>query len=409
MPERVSDRVVLSVSQLNAEVRGALDRGFPSVWVEAEISNFARPASGHWYLTLKDESAQVRCAMFRQQNRLVPAAPGNGDRVLVKARISLYEARGDYQLILESMEPAGDGALRRAFEQLRRKLESEGLFDPAGKLPIPEWPESLGIITSATGAAFRDIISVLNRRFPGVLVILYPSAVQGADAAAQLISALQLAIRRDECDCLILTRGGGSLEDLMAFNDEALARAMHACPLPIISGIGHEIDVTIADLIADLRAATPTAAAELATPDRIAWSKRLALLHDRLERSFVFQMGGIRDTLRYLAKRLNQAHPGRLLEQRTLRIDELEQRLIRGMSYQSGRLGNTLAMLARALHAVSPLATLGRGYAIVRHSPGQELVKGVADISPKDNIETQLADGSFSATVNVVYKKNRKK
>ncbi|MEE8118249.1 MAG: exodeoxyribonuclease VII large subunit [Gammaproteobacteria bacterium] len=409
MPKPSPDPMVLSVSQLNAEVRKALDEGFPLLWVEGEVSNFARPASGHWYLTLKDERSQVRCAMFRQKNRLVSFQPENGDRVLVRARISLYEARGDYQLILETLESAGDGALRQAFEQLRRKLQAEGLFDPILKRPVPTWPASIGVITSASGAALRDILSVLRRRFPGVTVILYSSIVQGAEAPEQLVAALKTAERRHECDCLILARGGGSLEDLMAFNDEALARAIHACTLPVIAGIGHEIDITIADLVADLRAPTPTAAAELATPDRTAWQKHLITLGERLVRTSTLKLDSESEKLRNLAKRLRQSHPGRQLEQRVLRIDEFERRLVRSVAHQRERLGNAVAMLARALHAVSPLATLGRGYAIVRRQPEGDLVKRVADLRPSDNIEAQLVDGRFSAYVRSVTSEKSKK
>lgn len=264
----IPNREVFTVSQLNDEVRALLENQFPLIWVEGEISNLARPASGHLYFSLKDDAAQVRCAMFKMRNRLLDFQPENGQQVLLRTRVSLYPARGEFQLIVEHMEAAGDGALRRQFELLKRRLSEEGLFDPESKLPLPMVPERLGVITSPTGAAIRDILSVLKRRFPGIPVLIYPVPVQGAEAPAAIVKALRTAAARHECDLLIMARGGGSLEDLWAFNDEAVARAMHACPIPIVSGIGHEIDFTIADFVADQRAPTPSAAAELVSPGK---------------------------------------------------------------------------------------------------------------------------------------------
>src|SRR5271156_2319974 len=262
-----SDRDIYTVSRLNREVRVLLERGFGSLWLEAEISNFARPSSGHWYFSLKDASAQVRCCMFRQRNMLLGFAPRDGQKVLVRARIGLYEPRGESQLIVDHMEDAGLGALKRQFEELSAKLSQEGLFAAERKRPLPGLPRRIGVITSPTGAAIRDILHILARRFPTAAVLIYPVPVQGAAAAPAITAALDLAGARAECDVLIVARGGGSLEDLWAFNDERVARAMYHCPIPIVTGIGHEVDITIADFVADVRAPTPSAAAELVVPD----------------------------------------------------------------------------------------------------------------------------------------------
>ena len=259
-PAPADDRLrdIYTISRLNREVKSVLEGSFPLLWVEGEISNFAQPASGHWYFSLKDEAAQVRCAMFRGRNRQVGFCPENGMQVLIRARIGLYEARGEFQIIAEHMEEAGDGALRRAFEALKQRLAAEGLFDSAHKRAIPERPRCVGVITSPTGAAVHDILTTLRRRFPALPVVIYPVPVQGEGVAAQIADMLALAGRRADCDVLILARGGGSLEDLWAFNEEVVARAIHACPLPVVSGIGHEVDVTIADFVADQRAAAPS-------------------------------------------------------------------------------------------------------------------------------------------------------
>jgi len=282
--ETTANRDIYSVSRLNREVRVLLERGFGSVWLEAEISNFAKPSSGHWYFSLKDAAAQVRCCMFRQRNMLCAFAARDGQKVLVRARIGLYEPRGEYQLVIDHMEDSGLGALKRQFEELSAKLAAEGLFAAERKRPLPMIPKRIGVITSPTGAAIRDILHVLARRFAAVPVLIYPVAVQGATAAAEIAAAVRLAGRRAECDVLILARGGGSLEDLWAFNDEALARAIVASPIPVVSGIGHEIDFTIADFAADVRAPTPSAAAEIAVPDGEEWLISLSRLAHRLQR-----------------------------------------------------------------------------------------------------------------------------
>src|SRR6202171_4823794 len=297
------DRDIYSVSRLNREVRVLLERGFGSLWLEAEISNFARPSSGHWYFSLKDATAQVRCAMFRQRNTLCAFTARDGQKVLVRARIGLYEPRGEYQLIVDHMEDAGLGALKRQFEELSAKLKQEGLFAADRKRPLPSLPRRIGIITSPTCAAVRDILHVLASRVAATAVLIYPVAVQGAQAAAEIIAALEVAGRRAECDVLILARGGGSLEDLWAFNDERLARVIVASPIPGHTGIGHEIDFTIADFAADARAPTPSAAAELAVPDAEEWLNAFVRFGARLQRGMRRRLEEQLERLRWLTGR----------------------------------------------------------------------------------------------------------
>ncbi len=437
------ERDVYSVSRLNREVRVLLERGFGSLWLEAEISNFARPSSGHWYFSLKDAAAQVRCAMFRQRNMLCAFTARDGQKVLVRARIGLYEPRGEYQLIIDHMEDAGLGALKRQFEELSAKLAAEGLFAVERKRPLPGLPKRIGIVTSPTGAAVRDILHVLARRFPAAAVLVYPVPVQGAQAAAEIIAALQTAGRRAECDVLILARGGGSLEDLWAFNDERLARAIVASPIPVITGIGHEIDFTIADFAADVRAPTPSAAAELAVPDAEEWRNAFAQLGARLQRGVRRRLQEHGERLRWLTGRAALASPVARLSARAQRLDELEQCLVRAvrrrleghrerlrwltgraaqvspanrLGQQLLRLGNLqqqlhramrlaldsrqkkLLPLVRTLNAVSPLATLDRGYAIVS-AEGGEILRNAADAKPGTLIDARLAHGKIRARV----------
>jgi exodeoxyribonuclease VII large subunit len=441
-PSTRPDRDVYSVSRLNREVRVLLERGFGSLWLEAEISNLARPSSGHWYFSLKDASAQVRCCMFRQRNMLCAFAARDGQKVLVRARIGLYEPRGEYQLVIDHMEDAGLGALKRQFEELAAKLTAEGLFAPERKRALPTLPTRIGVITSPSGAAIRDILHVLARRFAAVPVLIYPVAVQGATAAAEILAAVRLAGKRAECDVLILARGGGSLEDLWAFNDEALARAIAASPIPIISGIGHEIDFTIADFAADVRAPTPSAAAEIAVPDGDEWLASLRRLGHRLQRAILRRVESRAERLRWLIGRAALVSPSARLAQQSQRLDDLEQRLSRALRqllserrsslaerrsrlWQASpvvrlqataarhatlaarlrvaglaRLQNArerLAPLVRTLNAVSPLATLERGYAIVSRDGG--ILRSAADAPPGTIIEARLATGSIRAKV----------
>jgi exodeoxyribonuclease VII large subunit len=441
--QAAANRDIYSVSRLNREVRVLLERGFASLWLEAEISNLAKPSSGHWYFSLKDAAAQVRCCMFRQRNMLCAFAARDGQKVLVRARIGLYEPRGEYQLVIDHMEDSGLGALRRQFEELSAKLAAEGLFAAERKRALPMIPKRIGVITSPTGAAIRDILHVLARRFSVVPVLIYPVAVQGAAAAAEIAAAVRLAGRRGDCDVLILARGGGSLEDLWAFNDEALARAIAASPIPIVSGIGHEIDFTIADFAADVRAPTPSAAAEIAVPDGEEWLASLSRLGQRLQRGLLRRLEARRERLRWLIGRAALVSPRARLSQQTQRLDDLEQRMLRALRQiladrrsalgeRRGRLWQLspvaqlrstasrqaalyarlraavlarlyvarerLSPLVRTLNAVSPLATLERGYAIVSLVSGA-IVRSAAEVGPGMPIEVRLAIGKIRAKV----------
>lgn len=437
------ERQVLRPSQLNALARDLLEGSFPQVWVEGEISNFSRPASGHAYFTLKDARAQVRCALFRSNAARLRFAPRDGMLVLARGRLTLYEARGDYQLVLEHLEEAGEGALRRAFEELKARLAAEGLFDTGRKRPLPAYTRRLAVITSPRGAAVRDVLSVLGRRFPLLEVEVLPVPVQGDGAAAQILDMLQRAGRSGRYDLILLTRGGGSLEDLWAFNDEALARAIVASPVPVVAAIGHEVDVSLADFAADLRAPTPSAAAELLVPDRGELVERLrrdrqrfdALLArtlgaqaQRVDQAFLklqalrpqlrLERGRNRlDALRHrlglawqapsarrgerlsrLLRRLDQAHPRRRLEAHRHRLALIQRALaaLPARLVEPRRL--QLRGLARALESVSPLATLGRGYAIVFDENGQVL-RRAADAREGDRLRARLADGELALKV----------
>lgn len=435
-------REVYSVAQLNRDARELLEQNFPLIWVTGELSNLARPSSGHLYFSLKDSQAQVRCVMFRLRNMHLGFAPDNGMQVLMRARVSLYEGRGEFQLIAEHMEEAGDGALRRAFEILKQRLANAGLFDESRKKSLPVLPRRVGVVTSPTGAAIRDILSTLRRRFPLIEVLIYPVPVQGAGAADKIARAIRLAAERAECEVVIIARGGGSLEDLWAFNEEVVAHAIADCPIPVVTGIGHEIDFTIADLAADRRAATPTAAAELVCPDQGEWEETLAGLSRRLVFLTRSRLELKTQSLTWLEKRLQ--HPGQRLRNHAQRLDELEQRLRHAQrsvqrhahsqlaelaarvrfrtplhrltqlqvrqenSLRRLRVGLTclldkhhaqLSSAARALDAVSPLATLSRGYAIMRHLPGKELVRTARDVAPGDRIHARLGQGQLLCKV----------
>jgi len=458
-------RDVYSVSRLNREVRVLLERGLGVLWVEGELSNFSQPASGHWYFSLKDRDAQLRCAMYRVKNSLVGFTPRAGMQVLVRGRISLYEPRGEFQLIIEHLEEAGVGALRREFERLKSRLAAEGLFAPERKRALPRFPRRIGVITSPAGAALRDILKILARRYPPAGVLIYPSAVQGAAAVPTLVGALATASARAECDVLLLARGGGSLEDLWAFNDERVARAIHACVLPVVSGVGHEIDFTIADFVADARAPTPSAAAEMVVPDRHACLEALARTAQRMQAVMRRELRAVRARLDTVGRRLGREHPGVRLQQQMQRLDDLSQRLggsTRGTLHREGqrlaelrarlqqhsprhalggwgarnqslqlrlaramnehrtraaaratqlqarleraaserllRSEQRLALAQRALDAVSPLATVRRGFAIVKRSDGTVLTDATT-VAIGEQIEASLARGSLTARV----------
>jgi exodeoxyribonuclease VII large subunit len=437
-------RDIYTVSRLNREARGLLEAGLPSLWITGELSNLSRPASGHWYFTLKDEDAQVRCAMFRQRNLAVRIAPKDGMQVLLRARVGLYEARGEFQLVVDHLEEAGEGELRRRFEALKQKLSLEGLFDAERKRLPPRFPRRIGIVTSATGAAFRDVLHVLKRRNPGVPLLLYPVPVQGAAAAREIAAMLALADRRREVDVLLLVRGGGSLEDLWAFNDEGLARAIAALELPLITGIGHEIDFTIADFVADLRAPTPSAAAELAAPDADALLRTLDTMAGRLSAAASRSLRQRGETLERARRRLDYLHPAQAVREHMQRMDELQGRLAAAtrrdararrerllrlaaelaarspaarlatlcqhITHAGARLGpalrHRLAMAhgvlrgaARGLEAVSPLATLGRGYAILTLASSGIVVRDPGQAPPGTEVDARIAGGELRARV----------
>ena len=436
-------RQIYSVSGLNREARSIVENQLGVIWIEGEISNLARPASGHLYFSLKDEGAQVRCALFRQNARQLDFQPQNGDLVLVRARVSLYEARGEFQLVAQSMEPSGTGALQRAFEALKKTLAAEGLFATEYKLAIPTLPKRVGIVTSTSGAAIRDVLNVLRRRFPAVDVVIYPVAVQGENAKHQIVRQLKIANQRNECDTLLLVRGGGSLEDLWAFNEEVVARAIFDSQLPIITGVGHEVDFTIADLVADVRAPTPSVAAEMAVPDQLALAQDFEDHGERLSATAAKLVERLKEKLAWIIGRLTQQHPGRSLQQQMQRVDELEQRirlasgrLLKDLNARlnlaqrqlnalapshkirqlSDRLSNVeqrlyssirssleirkhrLSLASVSLNQVSPLATLDRGYAIVLNEHGTVL-QGTDQVKVGETISARLADGSLRATV----------
>ncbi|MCZ6715975.1 MAG: exodeoxyribonuclease VII large subunit, partial [Gammaproteobacteria bacterium] len=391
------------VSRLNKEARGMLEQSFGLIWLAGEISNFTHHGSGHMYFSLKDDQAQVSCAMFRGRNSRLRFKPAEGLLVLVHAKVSIYEPRGNFQLIVESMEEAGEGRLQREFERLKKKLLDAGLFDPDHKQPLPTLSKKIGVVTSPTGAAIRDILHVLQRRFPAVPVLIYPVAVQGEAAPGQIVRALALAEAHGSCDLLILARGGGSLEDLWAFNEEAVAQAIFKCPLPVISGIGHEIDFTIADFVADVRAPTPSAAAEIAVPDQQVWLTALAAHFDRLRSLVRRYLSANREKAGWLRKRLALAHPGLLLNQQGQKLDELALRLRRAVTDKLGQIHKRLDPLARALQAIGPQATLERGYAIVSH--GDAIVRDAGTLKKGDEIQTRFARGTATSTVKETKKR----
>lgn len=390
-----SDSKIFKVSQINAATRMLLESNFSHVLIEGEISNLVEPSSGHIYFSLKDEVAQVRAVMFRNRKTALKFQPKNGAQVIVTAQVSLYEPRGDYQLIIEKMELAGAGILHAKFLQLKAKLEAEGLFLVQYKKQLPKLPKVIGVITSPTGAVIRDILSVLKRRFAGITVIVYPTKVQGNEAAAQIVTALQTANMRDECDVVILARGGGSLEDLWPFNEEIVARAIFTSKIPVVSAIGHETDFTIADFVADIRAPTPSAAAELVVPDAMEWLVSLANIKQRLVNVMLHKTQRAGLFLTNLCSRLR--HPRYYLEQQIQRLDETERRLFSGMQQQLIFLQHQLAKASTALDLVSPLATLERGYAIV--SKSDRIVYKIRGMSVGDEVQAKLSDGVLSCVV----------
>lgn len=424
------------------------------IWLSAEISNFSQPASGHWYFTLKDDGAQVRCAMFRNSNRRVTFRPQNGQQVLVRATITLYEPRGDYQLIAESMQPAGDGLLQQQFEQLKQRLSAEGLFDQQFKQPLPDPARQVGVITSATGAALHDVLRVLHRRDPSLPVVIYPTPVQGAEAPASIVRAIETANQRDECDVLIVGRGGGSLEDLWSFNDERVARAIFASRIPIVSAVGHETDVTIADFVADLRAPTPSAAAELVSRNQIELLRQLQSQQQRMEMAMDYYLAQKQRTFTRLEHRLQQQHPQLRLARQQTSLDRLQRRLDdamqmrlrlaarlqervvqrltaqqpqgrlfraqqqlqqwryrlqQGMQSQLNHDKQRFSTLAAQLEGVSPLATLARGFSVTTAADGK-VIKKTKQLHAGDSLKTRLDDGWVESQVTTItaLKKSRR-
>lgn len=434
---------IYTVSEFNADVRDLLEGSFETLWIEGEISNFAAPGSGHWYFSLKDESAQVRCALFKGSQRKIGFTPKNGAHVLLRARVSLYEPRGDFQLIADFMEERGEGKLRRAFEALKKKLDTAGWFAAERKKEIPEFPACIGVITSPTGAAVRDILHVLKRRYPCVPVIIYPTLVQGDKAAPAIANALHTANERNECDVIVLARGGGSLEDLWPFNEEITAKAIYESKLPVISGVGHEIDFTIADFVADVRAPTPSAAAEIAVPDKTELLQNLRVQQQQIIRSMLQHLTSSKQQLGWMQKHLQQQHPRRRLLEKMQQLDlyearfaQLQHQLINSLQLKLNHLESRLqqrtprfriqqcqhvlqrqmqqfqhliqtairarqsqlAHHAATLDGISPLATLKRGYAIATDAH-QHILRDAAQSKAGDNIHVKLMKGVLKCVV----------
>ncbi len=454
MPSKIENNIY-SVSSLNLSVAKLLEQEFAWIWVEGELSNLAQPASGHIYFSLKDHSAQVSCAMFKGAKRTLKFQPENGNQVLVRAKVSLYQPRGNYQLIVDRMEEAGDGALRRQFEQLKNKLTAEGLFDETEKQEIPELPACISIITSKTGAAIHDVLSVIKRRFPSIPVKLFPVPVQGSEAPPAICHAIkrideQVAAGELGCDVILLVRGGGSLEDLWAFNEESVARAIFDCRIPIVSGIGHEVDVTIADFVADVRAATPTAAAETVTPDQSTWLQSFDWFQQQLQQLMNNKVKRQQEKVQWLQQRLQQQHPDNQLQRYQQRSHELTKRLMQqrqsmlasrysqlatshaklyaqnpsllltqkkqAAQFLNSRLQQAalnllsqkklqLSNAARTLNIISPLQTLERGYSITLDEKDAPVLS-IKQVKKNDTIKTRLHNGLIVSQVKSCVEKS---
>jgi exodeoxyribonuclease VII large subunit len=390
-------KTVLTVSELNQSTQRLLEECFPAVWVEGEISNLVRPTSGHIYFSLKDPKAQIRCAMFRLKSQRVNFELRNGLLIQVLAKVSLYPDRGDYQLIVDRIEMAGDGLLKKAYEELVSKLTKEGLFEERWKKPLPRLPKQIGVITSPTGAAIRDILSVLKRRFPSIPVIVYPTKVQGAEAMLEIVRAITLANQHQAANVLILARGGGSLEDLWPFNEEKVARAIFDSQIPIVTGIGHEIDFTIADFVADRRAPTPSAAAELVVPDQYAFLQQLTVLENRLISEITKYCQRLAQRLDGLIKHIR--HPGQQIENQLQTLSVLITRLKNTMQQVLKTKDLALKNALRALETVSPLATLNRGYAILSLTDSDHVVRSIQEMHHGDKVQIRLQDGILKAEI----------
>jgi exodeoxyribonuclease VII large subunit len=388
---------IYTVSQLNNESNVLLSTHFETVWVSGEISNLSRPSSGHLYFSLKDDFAQVRCAFFRFQQQRIDFNLENGQAIIVRAQVGLYEPRGDYQLIVSEVTLAGAGKLQIAFEKLKKELEKKGYFDEQHKQPLPVSPQYIGVITSPTAAALRDILKVLKKRAPHIPIMIYPTLVQGDQAAAQIANAIQAANQHKLCDALILARGGGSIEDLWSFNEAVVAKAIFDSKIPIVTGIGHQTDFTIADFVADVRAPTPSAAAEIIAPDREELNKQLSHYLQRVLHLIRSQLQLHRTHLLHLQKRLQ--HPGEKCRQQSQQLDQLEMRMLRVIQHQLILHKEKIAHYAQLLNNLSPLMTLQRGFSITRLEKTNQIIKKCHDTQKNDVIVTQLVDGEIKSVV----------
>ncbi len=401
MRER-QDEPIYSVSEVTARIKAVLETSLPVFWVEGEISNFVHHTSGHMYFSLKDEKSQLPCVMFKTANRGLVFTPESGMKVAAWGRVKVYEPSGRYQLYVEAMKPAGIGALAAAFEELKRRLAAEGLFDPAHKKPIPRFPDTVAVVTSATGAAVRDIIRVIGERFPGTRVVIVAAAVQGREAVSEIVRAIEFIDEWGEADVAIVGRGGGSLEDLMAFNDEAVARAIYVARTPIVSAVGHEIDTTIADLVSDRRAATPSNAGELVVPDRHDLARTVESLRSRLDAAIEVFLAELVDRTRACVKAYAFRLPGELVDRLAQRTDEHTRRLFAAATVRLDTAGTRVERLASELRLADPSHIMARGFAAVSLIPSLTPVRSVGDVSGGSGVRVTVADGSFDCEVQSV-------
>jgi exodeoxyribonuclease VII large subunit len=394
---------IYTVFELTQEIKSTLEQTFPALWVEGEISNLSQPSSGHVYFTLKDESAQIRCVLWRNIAEYLPFQIEDGQHVIVLAKLSVYEKQGQYQLYVEDVHPVGIGKLELAFQQLKERLYKEGLFDEQHKQPIPKFPQRIGIVTSPTGAAIRDILKIARRRFPSVELILRPVRVQGEGAAEEIVQAIGEFNQFKEVDLLIVGRGGGSLEDLWAFNQEKVARAIFASRIPIVSAVGHEIDFTIADFVADLRAPTPSAAVEMILPDRKELAREIRNLSRRLVSAQQSLVDTSRQRLRSVLTSYGLKRPADVLFQNRQRLDELIRQIAVATSNLLQHAQQKFSTSVGRLNALSPLAVLERGYSVCYKLPERKIIKVAGSLKVKDNLEVLLWKGKVRSQVQAIY------
>ncbi len=395
--QQLESQSIYTVSEVTRDLKGLLEDSFSSLWISGEISNFKKATSGHFYFTLKDAGAQIAAVMFRNTNYKIRFEPEDGLEILVHGRVTVYEPRGQYQILIDTMEPKGLGALQLAFDQLKKRLEGEGLFDPEHKKPLPYLPEKVGIITSAKGAALHDMLTILKRRHPGLSILVHPVTVQGETAAPEIAAAILAMNERDDIDVIIVGRGGGSMEDLWAFNEEMVVRAIFASRLPIVSAVGHETDFTLADFVADLRAPTPSAAAELVVPEREALLLHIQEVRLRLEQLSWRYFSLLRERLDFLKKRLK--HPRRVLEDLRLKLDDVSERLAKILHHFLHNKRLELKGLSQHLSAVSPLEILKRGYSIVYPLDGKRPLRSSDHVKSGDELKIKLLQGDLKVRV----------